>query len=450
VLADEHQTEQFAHHTLTVLDLRTPEADPHVDGALPVVHITTHDGLGITSKEVYSPSTFALTTAGSLDADGDQYPQVTDTSARLRVRGNVTSMALVKLAYKVKLDKKSSLLGMPKSKDWVLLANFFDRSLLRTDVALAAARRVGVPWAARMHHVNVYVDGRSQGVYQLGEGIEVEKDRVDITLDDDGDGANGGYVLEGEDNFLDTVDQFRTTRGLSAYIKDPDERSAAYIDAVRSDFQEFEDALYSPQFRDPVAGYRPHVDLQSFVDWFLVHEFVKSIDANFSRSTWMQRDLGGRLRMGPPWDFDFSSGNRYLGGISSPTGWFLLPENGFAFPPVSSMIDHPEGHYLQRMTDDPDFVRLLKERWRVVGPRLAEMPAYVRTQAAHIAPSATLNFAPRSQGGADGWIGPSMLDGADQLFRGSWEAEVDALAQWYEGRIVWLDGAIAGLEVPQG
>lgn len=275
----------------------------HTRRSIARLDATTADGQPVTSKDVYSPSTLVLTEPGA---------DPVTLGARLRVRGNSTSMVSMKYPYKVKLDAKTGVLGMPESKDFVLLANFFDRSLLRNDVGFEVARRLGAPWTPRMHQVDLYLNGTYKGLYQWGEGIETEPSRV---------GLEAGAVLLEADSYADTDPHFTTPRDLQVFVKSSDDESVLARTSDRVGL--IEDVLYSDHFADPVHGYRACLDVDSFVDAYLVAELTKNIDAAFNNSVWMVLGADGRLAMGPAWDFDMGMGNRFTCGIDDPQGWFV-------------------------------------------------------------------------------------------------------------------------------
>ena len=297
---------------------------------------------------------------------------------------------------------------------------------------------MGLPWTPNLHDVELWLNGTYRGVYQLGEGIEVDADRVDIDTSDDP--SLGGYLLEA-DSWDDDKPSFKTNHGLQVFLNEPEiddpEAASTYAAGVGTWVQEFEDALYSGHFDDPETGYRHYVDVPSFVNWYLVNELTKNVDSGFNNSCWMYRDVDGLLTMGPVWDFDVSAGNRQPPELRSPTGWFLR------HPSAWSQFKGPEGHWLVRMFEDPWFVAQVQARWQEVRLSLLTLPAYAEAQATDIAGAARRNFAPVEEGGAGMPIGPTFIDN-DGVFQASWAESEQYVATWMAERIAWMDEQYAG------
>lgn len=403
---------------------------------VPRVDIVTDDGQPITSKTTYQDATL------SLDPRGAPVPAYAGRT-RVRVRGNFTSAVVEKRPYKLKLDDKAALLGLPESKDWVLLANYFDRSLLRNSLGMEVSRRLGRPWTPHLVDTEVWLNGDYQGVYQLGEGIEVQPGRLELELDEDeGSPLDGGWTLEADRNPED--DPFFTTdRDLKVYVTEPGV-DQEYADEVGAWVQEMEDVLYSPGFADPVTGYAAYLDVASFVDWYLVMELMKTYDAGFNNSIRMQRPVGGKLEMGPVWDFDLSAGNRRQWNTSDPEGWFVRA-NWFVEPggegrPPASQMHHAEGHWIHRLLQDPAFEQAVRARWSEVRDSLFTLPQFIETRRASIEVAARRNFAPVGVGGAGHPLGASAYDNVNSsVFFPTYSASVQGLQAWLTARLVWLD-----------
>ena len=271
----------------------------------------------------------------------------------IEIRGS-SSQLFPKKAYGLETrtrrgeNRPVSLLGMPKESDWVLLASYDDKTLMRNAVGYRAARRLG-RYASRLHHVELVLNGRYQGVYLLGEQLKLDGGRVDV----DDRGVSGGYLLEMKSrNKIDPDDRvFRApvTRTAIAYAdperEDLSARRAAWI---RRYVGRFERALHGRDFRDRRRGYRAYLDVPAAVDYVLLNEYLKNHDA-FQASAYMHKSTGGKLLLGPMWDLDLSMGNSNFPQSNGPTG--------------SLLADY---RWTRRLYRDPAFVRSMARRWRVL------------------------------------------------------------------------------------
>jgi len=158
--------------------------------ALPVLNLNTDNAVAIASKETYVKGSFTLSDVGAADVTG---------VLEVRGRGNST-WGWPKKPYRLKLTTSTELLGMPKGKNWVLLANYADKTLMRNDIAFMFSRNLGFEWTPRAQYVELKVNGAYQGVYQLVEHVRIDKDRVNIdemkVADIDSDKITGGYLLQ--------------------------------------------------------------------------------------------------------------------------------------------------------------------------------------------------------------------------------------------------------------
>lgn len=253
------------------------------------------------------------------DKNGDE---VLSSSGGIRLRGNGTRY-LEKSPYDLKLDSKASVLGMPKDKRWVLLANYLDRTSLRNDVGLEIARRAeGMAWNPKGGFVNLYYDGKYSGLYFLCEKIKISKDRVNIdelTEQDVGEPElTGGYLLEFDNNDDEKIywtDIFR----YPVKIKEPDEVTSEQEKYIIGYLNKLEAEL-SDDARVAAHTYEDYIDVESFVDWWLVGEIVMCKDYNAPCSAYMYKNRGGKLFAGPIWDLDLYTFSKEVHDVSA----FLL------------------------------------------------------------------------------------------------------------------------------
>lgn len=273
---------------------------------LPVVFISTP--LPITSKERWQTNC----SVSILEDNGAK----TDygSSVEVKGRGN-TTWAGAKKPYTIKLNKKASVLGMPKDKRWNFLANYYDSSDIRNDIALEMGRRSpGLAWTSKGKFVELIMNGESMGNYYVCEHIKISSDRVNIneqdedvevTKPDDFD-YTGGYLLEFDTNY-DEVNKFKSAVcNYPINLKSPD--WAGYkMDYITTWINTLETMLSEG---DP--KYKSLLDLDSFVDYWLVSEIVYNFELMHPKSCYMFKDrdispiIDNKIHAGPLWDFDFS------------------------------------------------------------------------------------------------------------------------------------------------
>ena len=275
--------------------MRPAAAKRYVPGAPVPVYITTEGGAPITSRDDYVNGVMLL--------DGVNHVM------EIRGRGNST-WTWPKKPYKIKLANDVALLGTEPRDEWVLLANYADRTALRTYLAMGLASSSGLPWTPRTRFVDVVLNGVPQGLYLLTDQVEQGTERVDLPDD--------SYLLEVNTRFRRQGDRgFWSEHGIPISYKDPDEPKKSERKLVRSAIHRFEKALYGKNFADPKFGYRAHIDLDSFINWYLVEELFHNQDSNFFSSVHFTWTPGGDIAMGPVWDFDLSAGTKWNGTSST-------------------------------------------------------------------------------------------------------------------------------------
>jgi CotH kinase protein len=387
---------------------------------LPVIYLTTNGGAAITSETDYVDGTLGVTPLpGSSDVA---------YSGTMEIRGHGNSTWLLpKKPWKVKLDTKAGLLGMPSAKDWILLANYDDKSLLRDQVAFQAGMGLGMAWTPRSRFVELFLNGQYQGNYQLTEEITIAKNRVNIpemsTTDISGSAVTGGYLLEVDTRGDPDDILFTTSRGVIFDLHDPDPAEPQQLAYIESYIQQTEDVLYSANFTNPTTGYTKYIDTASYIDWYLVNELFKNNDAAFWSSCWLYKDRSGKIFMGPVWDFDIGAGNVNYNGNNEPTGWWLRSN------PL------PYTQWTERLFDDPAFAAAVAARWKQVkATQFDTLSAYIDQNAAALSVSEKNNFAR--------WPILSTYVYPNAEVAGSYQGEVNYLKSWLTQRIAWMDSQL--------
>jgi hypothetical protein len=379
---------------------------------LPIIRIETENHAPIVSKEEYINAQFKIEANTADPAWNFEAP------TQIRGRGNSTWYLHPKKPYKIKLLTKTSLMGMPADKEWVLLANYSDKTLLRNTVAMELSNRFGLPYAPRSRAVEVFLNGEYEGAYQLMENIKISTSRVNIpkltSADIAGDAVTGGYLLE-IDQRRDGTIIYDTAHGLPIVVQDPDPIASEQWTYISSYLQQTEDAIYSESFADPSTGYEQFINSQTFIDWYLVNEIFKNQDAKFFSSIWMYKERGGKLSLGPVWDFDLGAGNVDYDVTDDPTGWWVR-----------------EGPWISRLFEDPAFEARVQARWQELkAGQIDTIFVFIDQNAAALDQSQKNNF--------QRWPILNVYVWPNPVITGSYEGEVSQLKQWLTTRIAWMD-----------
>ena len=347
---------------------------------LPTVYIDTYDGYGIWSKTDYQYATYREVQDGKL---------TTYDSLRIRGRGNST-WNLDKKPYRLKFNEKVRLLGKNRAnaKNWVLMANHADKTMLRNAVASFIGTFLGQPFTPGVRYVDLVLDGDYIGTYQITDHLDIRKNRINITEQDttptpDAD-ISGGYLIE-FDGFYSSADiYFKTTRSTPVSIHSPDEDiiTTQQIAYIRDVVQKVENTLFSSRYTDPLQGYRTLVDTTTLASWFVASDYTANPDAFWS--TYAYKQAGDPLLYwGPMWDYDiaFNNCNR-CGDVTTRT------ITDYAF---GSAVILP---WAKRLVTDPWFQSITARTWQQAskaGIRQATL-AYIDSLATLIDTSQRLNF----------------------------------------------------------
>ena len=380
----------------------------------------------------------------------------------IRLRGNSTQK-FPKKPFAMKLVSKASVLGMPKHKRWVLLANWMDRTMLRNAVAFEVAHQTenayadGLGWNPHGYSVEVVMDGRHVGNYFLCEQIKIDGDRVDIKdciEDIIGDGntnptmADCGYLLEFDDNY-DEVDKFRTGRGLPCMFKDEVSKYSSDIyNQVKARIEAVESNLEAGNYE---AAYND-LDINSVIDYFFVQELTFNDEYKHPKSVYMLIDGDGKLTAGPVWDFDWQTfinydkvqamnskyggtyscrnTNEWLYGKSKLAEWHII--GGYDYENDMPYMWYP------LLFKDANFRARVQKRWAVIYPYLLNVVAKIDEFAVRNKVSEQYNYAM--------WPLASLKNSVGSAFNGdedmSFDEAIATMKQAYTERLNWMNSNI--------
>ncbi|MBR2280504.1 MAG: CotH kinase family protein [Ruminococcus sp.] len=258
---------------------------------VPKIKITTVSGIGTTLQKAmgYVDASISIT-----DTDNTT---VSD-SIVVKVRGNSTAFeSIAKKSYTFKFDKKKNVLNMGSGKKWALVSNIYDPTLARNYTAFSLAHELGIQYTSDYKVVEVWMDNSFRGCYLLFEPVDKGNDRVNINVNEN------DFMLELEAlREEDDVTYFKSN-GIRFAVSEPDSPSAEDVSYMQSTM----DDVISTVKNGSEEEIKSKIDIESFVKFYLLNEFLKTVDFDFSSVFYYYKD--GKLYAGPPWDYDLSSGN---------------------------------------------------------------------------------------------------------------------------------------------
>jgi hypothetical protein len=274
-------------------------------------------------------------------------------------------------------DNEVKLLGMPKETDWTLNASYNDKSLMRDGLAYMFAGDI-MEYAPRVRYTELAINNDYQGIYLLIEKIKRDKERVDIAkmekTDITGDALTGGYIIkidkesgsnsgEGWNSLYkpyngawqNTFFQFEYPKAKDITIQQKE--------YIRNHINKVENSIASPNFKDPVNGYRKYIDTKSLMDYIIINELTKNVDAyRLSTFFYKERDSdGGKIKFGPVWDFNLGFGNADYCTQGNPEGLVILN-----FNEVCSEDWWVVHFWWKKFLQDETFYDELKYRWKAL------------------------------------------------------------------------------------
>ncbi len=342
------------------------------------------------------------------------------------------------------------LLGMPRETDWALIAPYSDKTLMRDILTYDWSAKM-MAWAPRTRACELLINGEYRGVYVLTEKIKRDNDRVDIDklpLDaTSGDELTGGYIIKidkcsGESGCEGWTSPYTAGAGFASnfvfhYPKASD-MNIQQKQYIQDYVTNFETALASASFDNWPNGYYPLVDLQSFADFLLINEITRNVDGyRLSSFFYKERESdGGRLHMGPVWDFNIALGNADYCNGNLTTGWAydfnsVCPSDGAQIP-----------FWWGRLLLDDAFKSVVRSRWLEMRETIwsdAVLSAQIEGLRNELGVAASRNFETFPIQGEYVWPNP--------FFGNNYNEDVDYLKEWLIDRIDWLDGQFANFPV---
>ncbi|MBE0537185.1 MAG: CotH kinase family protein, partial [Phycisphaerae bacterium] len=342
----------------------------------------------------------------------------------------------------VKEDANVSILSMPSESDWIIHAPYSDKSLMRNYLSYKWSNDMG-RYAVRTRFVEVFLNTNGDkvtmtdyvGVYIFMEKIKRDGDRVNIASIQPSDNfepeVSGGYIVKKDR--LDPGDSgFLTSRGQRLAFVEPKEREITQPQRtwLTQYFNTFENTLYGANFKDPVNGYAEYIDVGSWIDVHIMVELTKNIDG-YRLSNFMYKDRGGKLNMGPIWDYNLSLGNaNYLEGWS-PQGWYY---------PLIGSADYP---WYPRLFEDSAFKLRYADRWYAL-----RRNQFATDRLMHDVDAAARLLDEAQKRNFTRWPVLGVYVWPNWYIAPTWQAEIDWMKNWLTNRLTWMDAQIASQYAP--
>jgi len=344
---------------------------------IPTFRINTLNNQAVNNKTTWIPA--------NLIVQSSDTSELLNIATEIRGRGNST-WNMPKKPYRIKLDRRTNLLNLPaKEKDWVLLANYADKTLIRNALAFRIGEITELPFNPSARFVDLVLNNVFMGNYMLTDQVEVGSARVNVrkqsTNDIDEPAITGGYLLEIDGFAASEPVWFTSSRGLKITIKSPDESeiNSHQREYIRNYINRFESLLFAPNFNDPLLGYRSMVDSATLINWYIASELTGNSDAFWS--TYVYKNVvDDKLYFGPLWDYDIAFNNdRRLGD---------------AVEKRMSDAAHNPRTWIQRFLQDEWFVSAVWRRWKQLhADNLhGKLISYVNQLSEEIDASQKLNF----------------------------------------------------------
>ena len=265
-----------------------------------------------------------------------------------------------------------------------------------------------------------------EGVYILMEKIKRGKHRLNIQKlrpeDSQEPEITGGYIFK-KDRLNPGEHGFKSTQGIEFAFEEPKERdiTPAQVQWLSNYVNEFERVLFNDNFADPVTGYAKYIDVDSFIDYHWMVEATRNIDGYWF-SQFYHKDRGGKLAMGPIWDWDISFGNAFYAEGYKTNGWRW------------QQLKNRDYLWFGRLFEDPDFLQKYIDRWALLRTNVfatSNILARIDGWAAELSHAQERNYSRWRTLGKN--VHPNQFVGA------TYADEVNWLKNWIIGRLAWID-----------
>ena len=376
----------------------------------PRVDIYTENNMEITSKTEYVNAIFKISNCPETGAINSQ--------GKIRGRGNAT-WSYPKKPYKIKFTEKQSPFGFPANKDWVLLAEACDRTLLRTAYMCEVSKAANVDYTIRYQHVDLFLNRKYLGTYIWTDQIEKAKERVDIEKE--------GFLIENDGYYnyeplwfitdsLRVPFSFKYPDADGEEIKKDDENYNYIISFMNN----CEKELLLLKEKAESSNFLSLIDINSFAKWYIVAELTATYDPN---SYYVLKNRNSKLKKYPIWDAEWSL------GVWPVSAWGNTPES------LLTRIIWKESGYYKYLFNSISFTKEVKKEWNLLRENIPTIKENISKISKSISLSQRSNF----------YRWPGSGGQTLNVTFDTWEEEVKYINKFFDDRVEWMDSYINSL-----
>ncbi|MGN0723977.1 MAG: CotH kinase family protein [Treponema sp.] len=347
---------------------------------------------------------------------------LTDAPLTIKGRGNSSWFNAPKKSYTIKFEKKQEFLGFASNKSFALIANYFDKTLLRNITAYSLAKKFfkKMSWAPSAKTVHLFIDGVYQGLYSAVETVKIAKNRVNIpdisdfvSSQETTNFEDYGFILEVNER-KDENFNFDSGKGVPFSLKEPDgeDLNKDICNKIEEKTNSVEAKVYQGDFSE--------LDLYSFADWWIVEELAKNTDSQFYSSCYMYFDPADKkFHMGPVWDFDLGFGNNMVDVTSKD---------------FQADAAKDSANWILKLSKSEEFMNIVKTRWSECKESIESyFSGEYEENLSNIKEDVDVNFIRWPILGKSVWKAP-----IDCEERKDYDSEVEYFKTWKDNRIQWL------------
>lgn len=384
----------------------------------------------------------------------------------IEIRGAISQLLYEKKSYAFETWDATntaiakSVLGLPVESDWILYGPYGDKTLIKNVIAYQLSNNMG-RYAAKTTFVEVEINGDNKGLYVLMEKLKRDKNRIDLKkldiTDNDSAKISGGYILKIDKtagkggttqvNYTAT-NSFKSLYDVNGVLTSNvkthflfDYPSDVMISTQQRKYitdyiQSFEKALASPDFKTDTEGYKKYIDVPSFIDFFLLTELMQNHDG-YRLSTYLQKERGEKLKMGPIWDFDLTFGSAsFCTSINALDNYWVYQYTKYC-PDDTWLVTF----WWKRLLEDKSFSDQVKARWATL-----RTTHFSNTALTNLIDEKA-NFLTQANAVKRNFTRWDILNKpiVPNTFTGTHAEEIRRMKTWITARTAWMDANIGKL-----